>query len=148
MGTSEYLCHCVKHVCIRSYSGPYFPAFELNTEIYSVNLRIQSECWKIRTRKNSVFGYFSHSASSWSWISIRIVICKKNKMERSTNTLLFQKWYGIGLQRKFDNTIDSIAAIIIKSYDSSTTSIRCCQKILRRRQNLKKSLYLQIKHPV
>ena len=28
-----------------------FPVFEFNTEIYSVNLRIQSECRKIRTRK-------------------------------------------------------------------------------------------------
>ena len=23
---------CVKSVCVRSYSGPYFPAFGLNTE--------------------------------------------------------------------------------------------------------------------
>ena len=39
--------HCVKRVCIRSYSGPYFPTFGLNTEIH---LRSQSECGKIRTR--------------------------------------------------------------------------------------------------
>ena len=31
---------------------------------YSVSLRIQSECGKIRTRKNSVFGHFSPSATS------------------------------------------------------------------------------------
>ena len=42
-------------------SGPYFPVFGLNTEIYSVNLRIQSEHRKIRTRNNSLFGQFSHS---------------------------------------------------------------------------------------
>ena len=42
--------HCVKRVRIRSYSGPYFPAFGLNTERYSGSLRIQSECGKIRTR--------------------------------------------------------------------------------------------------
>ena len=53
--------HCVKTVQIRSFSGPYFPAFGLNTEIHSVNLRTQSECGKIRTRKNSVFGHFSRS---------------------------------------------------------------------------------------
>ena len=40
----------LKSVRIRSYSGPYFPAFGLNTERYSVSLRIQSECGKIRTR--------------------------------------------------------------------------------------------------
>ena len=42
--------HCVKSVRIRSYSGPYFPAFRLNAERYGVSIRIQSECGKIRTR--------------------------------------------------------------------------------------------------
>ena len=41
-------------------SGPYFPAFGLNTEIYSVILRNQSEYRKIRARNNSVFGHFPH----------------------------------------------------------------------------------------
>ena len=40
----------MKSVRIRSYSGPYFPAFGLNTERYSVPLCIQSECEKIRAR--------------------------------------------------------------------------------------------------
>ena len=39
--------HCVKSVRIRSYSGPYFTAFGLNTERYRVSFRIQSECGKI-----------------------------------------------------------------------------------------------------
>ena len=43
------------------FSGPYFPVFGLNTKIYSVNPRIQSEHRKIRTRKYSVFGHFSRS---------------------------------------------------------------------------------------
>ena len=42
--------HCIKSACIRSYSGPHFPAFGLNTERYSLSHRIQSECGKIRTR--------------------------------------------------------------------------------------------------
>ena len=54
--------HCVKSVQIRSFSGPYFPAFGLNTE--GVSPSIQSECRKISTRKNSVFGHFSRSGSS------------------------------------------------------------------------------------
>ena len=41
----------VKSVRIRSFYGPYFPAFGLNTEIYFVNLRIHSERGKMRTRK-------------------------------------------------------------------------------------------------
>ena len=43
------------------FSGPYFPIFGQNTEIYSVNLRILSECRKIWTRKTSIFGHFSGS---------------------------------------------------------------------------------------
>ena len=43
-GTLEFhvvnLIHCVKSVRIRIYSGPHFPAFGLNTERYSVFLRI------------------------------------------------------------------------------------------------------------
>ena len=40
----------MKSVRIWSYSGPYFPAFGLNTERYQVSLRIHSNCRKIRTR--------------------------------------------------------------------------------------------------
>ena len=43
--------HCVKSVSIQSFSGSYCPEFGLNTERYSVSLRIQSERGKIRTRK-------------------------------------------------------------------------------------------------
>ena len=35
----------------QSFSGPCFPSFTLNTEIYSVNVCIEIECRKIRTRK-------------------------------------------------------------------------------------------------
>ena len=40
----------MKCVHIWSYSDPYFPAFGLNTERYSVSLCIQYECRKIRNR--------------------------------------------------------------------------------------------------
>ena len=43
--------HCVKRVHIRSFSGPCFSTFGLNTDSYGVNLRIQSECGKVRARK-------------------------------------------------------------------------------------------------
>ena len=45
------------------FSGPFFPAFGLNMERHSVSLRIQSECGKIRNRKNSVFAHFSRSGA-------------------------------------------------------------------------------------
>ena len=40
----------MKSVRIQSYSGPHFPVFGLNTERYSLSLRIQSKCGKMRTR--------------------------------------------------------------------------------------------------
>ena len=53
--------HCMESAQILSFSGPYFPVFGLNTEIYGVNLPIQSEYRKVRTKKNSVFRHFSYS---------------------------------------------------------------------------------------
>ena len=53
--------HCVKSVQNGDFPGPYFPVFGLNMERYSVSLRTQSKCRKIRTRKKSVFGHFSRS---------------------------------------------------------------------------------------
>ena len=50
------------------FSGPYFPVFRPNTEIYCINISIQSENGKIRTRNNSVFGHVSQSGTvpkSW-----------------------------------------------------------------------------------
>ena len=41
---------CVKSNRIQSYSGPYFPAFGLNTERCRVSLGILSECELMRTR--------------------------------------------------------------------------------------------------
>ena len=52
--------HCVKSVQIRSFLWSVFS--RIRTE-YGEILRIQSECGKIRTRKNSVFGHFSRSVS-------------------------------------------------------------------------------------
>ena len=51
--------HYVKCVQIRSFFGPYFPVFGLNTEIYYVNLRVQMG--ENTDRKNSVFGQFLRS---------------------------------------------------------------------------------------
>ena len=35
--------HSVKSALIRNCTGPYFPAFRLNTEMYGVNFFIKSE---------------------------------------------------------------------------------------------------------
>ena len=69
----------VKCVQIRSFFfGPYFLAVGLNTERYEVSLRIHSECGKIWTRKNSVFGHFLCSASSGDmvWKKVSMLLYK------------------------------------------------------------------------
>ena len=53
--------NCVKSVRIRSYSGPNFAAFGLNTERYGVSLSIRTECGKMRTRITSNTDKFSRS---------------------------------------------------------------------------------------
>ena len=55
---SRDVFHCVKSVCIRSFSGPYFPAFELNME-RSVQMREKSD------QKNSEYGHFSRSVRNY-----------------------------------------------------------------------------------
>ena len=57
-----YTCTARKVAKYGVFSGRYFPVFGLNTEIYGVNFRIQSQYRKIATRKNSVFGHFSRIA--------------------------------------------------------------------------------------
>ena len=51
--------HCVKSVCIRSYSGPYFPALGLNTEKYSVRVRENTD------QNNSKYWHFLRSDGLW-----------------------------------------------------------------------------------
>ena len=41
------------------FSGPYFPVSRLNTEIYEVNLRIESEYGKIQTGKTPYLDTFN-----------------------------------------------------------------------------------------
>ena len=45
----------------------------IKKRVHSVNLHIQSQCWKIRTRKNSVFGNFSGSVCEGKWFFIIVV---------------------------------------------------------------------------
>ena len=58
--------HWVKSVQRRGFFWSVFLLFEINTEIYGVNLRIQSKCGIIRITKNPVFGHFS-SRDCISW---------------------------------------------------------------------------------
>ena len=64
--------NCVVSVQIGIFSGSYFPAFGLNTEIYSINHRILSKFGKIRTRKNFDFGHLSDSVMYTETVKARI----------------------------------------------------------------------------
>ena len=68
----------------RVFSGPYFPVFGLNTEIYGVNLRIQSKYRKMRTRKNSVFRHFSCSEQ-------RSLLSSLQRLTLTQHTICWQK---------------------------------------------------------
>ena len=57
--------------CVRTVFG-------LNTEINGVNLRIQSEQRKIRTRNKSVFGHFSRSVGLPVFPIFSLVVLKKD----------------------------------------------------------------------
>ena len=84
--------HCVKSVQIRSFSGPYFPAFGLNTEtyaLYRISLRIQSECGKCGPEKVRIWTLFTQ----WKYFSQ--VINSKNPLDSLVDTLqlsLHKKW--------------------------------------------------------
>ena len=68
--------HYVKSVRIRSYSGPYFPAFGLITERYSVRM------WENVEQNNSEYGHFTQGMSlnemrftSKSWRKVLMGVC-------------------------------------------------------------------------
>ena len=65
--------HCVKSALVRSFSASYFPIFALNTERYFVSLRIQSECGKIRTWKNSEYEHISRSEDHSLFLSESVI---------------------------------------------------------------------------
>ena len=54
--------HCIKSVRIRSYSGPYFPAFGLNSDIRSIS-PYSGRMWENTDQNNSEYGHFSRSNS-------------------------------------------------------------------------------------
>ena len=57
-----------------AFSGPYFPAFVLNTEIYGVNICVQSECGKILTRKNSLVVHFTRIGFFWENLCFSVTL--------------------------------------------------------------------------
>ena len=124
--TTEYLLreilqnkeyHCVKIVRIWSCSCPYFPAFGLNAERYSVSLRIQSdsvslriqsECGKIRTRITPNTGPFYTMYNSEGF-------------RRSTDNFHSSK---ILLELKFESELKKNKYTTVSRYDLRFLSIK------------------------
>ena len=59
--SSNFNVHCVKSVQIRSFFWSLFSCIRTEYGELLVNLRIESEYKKMRTRNNSAFGHFSRS---------------------------------------------------------------------------------------
>ena len=57
--TNIIISHCVKSVRIRSYSGPHFPAFELNMERHGVRMRENAD------QNNSEYRISPYSVRMW-----------------------------------------------------------------------------------
>ena len=55
---SALLKQCVKKVRVVSFSGPHFPTFRLNTEIYFANVHIKGQCGKMLFKKTPNMGTF------------------------------------------------------------------------------------------
>ena len=53
--------HCMKSVQILSFFWSVFSCIRIEYGDFHSRFRILSECWKIRTRKNFLFGHFSRS---------------------------------------------------------------------------------------
>ena len=76
-------------------SGPYFPVFRRNTEIYGANLPIQSGYSKIRVRNNSVFGHFLYSDVTTKYL----VTFFSSVLRLNESNLMCQKLLSIGMNK-------------------------------------------------
>ena len=83
MTHSIQISYCVKSLQILSFSGPYFPVFRLNTEIYGVNFRIKSEYRKIRTRKTPYLDIFHAVSQKQDGHNIYLTMKKKSPPNNS-----------------------------------------------------------------
>ena len=82
--------YCVKIVRIRSFSGPYFPVFGLNTERYCVSLRIQFERRKMRSRKTPKMDSFQ-AVFVLIKVNLLAVWCKQGRRQSNLEKKLKHK---------------------------------------------------------
>ena len=119
----KWMTYCVKKVRIRSYSGPYFPVFWLNIERYSLSLRIQSECEKIRTRiTRNMDTFYSRSDKLWQATTLEAPSWGKEKKKcyRIVKKSEFQEAFAklSDTRELFENIFNNIYQFM-KLYNSS-----------------------------
>ena len=81
------------------FFGPLFPAFGLNAEIYSVNLQVQYEYGKIRTRKNFVSMKKIDSLKKLD--QVLIIRCKNHALQIKTLLTPGQMWQPVVVWKHF-----------------------------------------------
>ena len=94
------------------FSSPYFSISGLNTEIYRVNLRIQSEYRKIRTTKNSN-------------VDMRTIRKHSTTSKYQTDTELSNEYWNITSANKTSNVSWEILGTQ-KSYNQSSKRCLLC----------------------
>ena len=79
------IAYCVKSVRIRSYSGPHFPTFGLNTKKNTSSLRIQSEYGKKWTRITpNTKAFYAVSFVQFQWCTFNSNAGETKKVTDST----------------------------------------------------------------
>ena len=78
------------------FSGPYLTVFGLDTELNSVNRRIQSKYRKKGTRKNSVFGHFSRSDIKFNQLLYVVLRRYGSQIYANCRQTLFSSEHGTG----------------------------------------------------
>ena len=114
--------HCVKSVVIRSFSGPYLPAFGLNMVRYGVSVHIQAECWKIWTRKSPNTDSF-HAVNFYLKKFFYNQLFCQNKFKFPTNYLFLRNSFK---QIEITRVIFSIFDL----YSRKRMSVISCLKLL------------------
>ena len=84
--------HCLKSVQIQRFFWSVFSYIRTEFEDLRSYLRIQCEYWKIRTRKNSLFGYFSRSG--WCSSSDYLVSIYQVSVARSNRWFWWKGYWG------------------------------------------------------
>ena len=81
--------HCVKSIRILNFSGPYFSAFGLNPERYSVSIRMRANT----DQKKPEHGHFSHSTNFQNkFVSRRLLIRNLWEVSRFFHRFAYDNW--------------------------------------------------------